>query len=153
MELYNINMLLKPIARGLKTLESTQVTCSDVFCIWIGIAIGFTEVFSDPRMPRFPLFHCFRLLCLVAFDLNQYHEETFACYNRRFAIFMNDCTKGMFILAYLLDPGESIITVWVWGKEYGPGSDFPVPTLYWCLPFPKHRMVLIFPSLLITSLL
>jgi hypothetical protein len=40
-QLYNINMLLKPIACGLKTLESTQVTCSDVFTIWIGIATGF----------------------------------------------------------------------------------------------------------------
>jgi hypothetical protein len=39
-------MLLKPISRGLKTLESSLVTCSDVFNIWIGIAIGFHEVFS-----------------------------------------------------------------------------------------------------------
>ncbi|KAJ7214487.1 hypothetical protein GGX14DRAFT_360018, partial [Mycena pura] len=87
-QLYNINMLLKPISRGLKTLESSQVTCSDVFNIWIGIAIGFQAVFSSPNNP-----------------INIYHQETFDCYNRRFAIFMNDCTPGMFILAYLLDPG------------------------------------------------
>ncbi|KAJ6554203.1 hypothetical protein B0H19DRAFT_948432 [Mycena capillaripes] len=30
-QLYNIKMLLKPISRGLKTLESTEVICSDVF--------------------------------------------------------------------------------------------------------------------------
>ncbi|KAJ7845606.1 hypothetical protein B0H14DRAFT_3454874 [Mycena olivaceomarginata] len=75
------------MARGLKTLESTQVTCSDVFTIWIGIAIGFQNVFSDPSNA-----------------INKYHQETVDCYNRRFAIFMNDCTPGMFVLAYLLDP-------------------------------------------------
>ncbi|KAJ7024320.1 hypothetical protein C8F04DRAFT_969274, partial [Mycena alexandri] len=88
LQLYTINMLLTPIARGLKTLESSQVTCSDVFNVWIGIAIGFQEVFADPDN-----------------DINKYHQETFDCYNRRFAIFMNDCTSGMFILSYLLDPG------------------------------------------------
>ncbi|KAJ7289145.1 hypothetical protein C8J57DRAFT_995341, partial [Mycena rebaudengoi] len=87
LQLYNINMLLKPVSRGLKTLESSQVTCSDVFNIWIGIAIGFKEVFSNPNTA-----------------INKYHRETFDCYNRRFAIFMNECTEGMFILSYLLDP-------------------------------------------------
>ncbi|KAJ6631296.1 hypothetical protein B0H10DRAFT_2183260 [Mycena sp. CBHHK59/15] len=46
--LYNINMLLKPISRGLKTLESSQVTCLDVSNIQIGIAMGFKEVFCNP---------------------------------------------------------------------------------------------------------
>ncbi|KAJ7230968.1 hypothetical protein B0H12DRAFT_1029740, partial [Mycena haematopus] len=91
LHLYNINMLLKPIARGLKSLESSQVTCSDVFNIWIGIAIGFQEVFVNPGDP-----------------INMYHKDTFDCYNRRFAIFMNDCTPGMFILSYLLDPGTVV---------------------------------------------
>ncbi|KAJ6624635.1 hypothetical protein B0H10DRAFT_2322006 [Mycena sp. CBHHK59/15] len=50
LQLYNINMLLKPISRGLKTLESSQVTCSDVFNIWIGLGIGFRQVFNDPGM-------------------------------------------------------------------------------------------------------
>ncbi|KAJ6565411.1 hypothetical protein B0H10DRAFT_2387556 [Mycena sp. CBHHK59/15] len=50
LQLYNINMLLKPISRGLKTLESSQVTCSDVFNIWIGLGIGFKQVFNDPGM-------------------------------------------------------------------------------------------------------
>ncbi|KAJ7170463.1 hypothetical protein C8R43DRAFT_1103347 [Mycena crocata] len=72
-QLYNINMLLKPISRGLKSLESSQVTCSDVFNIWIGIAIGFKEVFSNPDN-----------------QINKYRQETFNCYNNRFAIFMND---------------------------------------------------------------
>ncbi|KAJ7267564.1 hypothetical protein B0H12DRAFT_1010268, partial [Mycena haematopus] len=86
-QLYNINMLLKPIARGLKTLESAQVTCSDVFNIWIGLAIGFKNVFCDPTN-----------------SINRHHQETIDCYNRQFAIFMNDCTPSMFVLAYLLDP-------------------------------------------------
>ncbi|KAJ6495921.1 hypothetical protein DFH09DRAFT_946043, partial [Mycena vulgaris] len=88
LQLYNINMLLKPISRGLTTLESSQLTCSDVFNIWIGIAVGFKEVFCNPTAA-----------------INEYNQETFDCYNRRFAIFMNDCTPGMFILSYLLDPG------------------------------------------------
>ncbi|KAF8175184.1 hypothetical protein K438DRAFT_1608628, partial [Mycena galopus ATCC 62051] len=91
LQLYNINMLLKPISRGLKTLESSQVTCSDVFNIWVGLAIGFKEVFSGESMSHNPI--------------HKFHQETFDGYNRRFSIFMNDCTQGMFILSYLLDPG------------------------------------------------
>ncbi|KAJ7601673.1 hypothetical protein DFH06DRAFT_1025246, partial [Mycena polygramma] len=53
LQLYNINMLLTPIARGLKTLESSQVTCLDVFNVWIGIAIGFQEVFITPGEMHF----------------------------------------------------------------------------------------------------
>lgn len=48
----------------------------------------------------------------VANSINQYHQETFDCYNRRFSIFMNDCTPGMFILSYLLDPGASLDFSW-----------------------------------------
>lgn len=128
-------MLLKPIARGLKTLESTQVTCSDVFTIWIGIAIGFQQVFFDPSQ------------CLLwysienadrstANSINKYYQETVSCYNRRFAIFMNDCTPGMFVLAYLLDPSTSfwyigtlilklrqfIIVMARWGSHFRPVS-------------------------------
>ncbi|KAJ6569997.1 hypothetical protein B0H10DRAFT_1713172, partial [Mycena sp. CBHHK59/15] len=87
LQLYNINMLLKPISRGLKTLESSQVTCSDVFNIWIGLGIGFKQVFNDPEN-----------------SIYKFQKETFDAYNRRFSIFMNDCTDGMFILSYLLDP-------------------------------------------------
>ncbi|KAJ6627751.1 hypothetical protein B0H10DRAFT_1779294 [Mycena sp. CBHHK59/15] len=86
--LNNINMLLKPISRSLKTLESSQVTCSDVFNIYFGITIGFKEVFADPEN-------------LIL----KFRQETYDVYNCRFSIFMNDCTEGMFILSYLLDPG------------------------------------------------
>lgn len=48
-QLYQINLLLKPVARGLQTLEGQNTTCSDVFSIFIGIAIGFNRVFQDPR--------------------------------------------------------------------------------------------------------
>jgi hypothetical protein len=43
-----IGRLLNPIARGLKTLEEQQVTCSDVFFIYIGLAVAFQQAFSDP---------------------------------------------------------------------------------------------------------
>ena len=50
-QLHNINMLLTPIARGLQTLEGQNTTCSDVFHIFIGIAIRFTNVFLDTGAP------------------------------------------------------------------------------------------------------
>jgi hypothetical protein len=40
-DLRNINQLLTPIDQGLQTLEGRNVTCSDVFTIFIGIAIGY----------------------------------------------------------------------------------------------------------------
>ena len=46
-DLHNINLLLTPIACGLKTLKGQNTTCSDVFNIWIGIAIGYNNVFTD----------------------------------------------------------------------------------------------------------
>jgi hypothetical protein len=46
-QLHNISMLLTPIARGLQTLEGQNTMCSDVFHIFVGIAIGFTNVFLD----------------------------------------------------------------------------------------------------------
>ena len=47
-QLHTVNLLLTPIDRGLKTLEGQNVTCSDVFFVYIGIAIGFTQVFQNP---------------------------------------------------------------------------------------------------------
>ncbi|KAJ7842168.1 hypothetical protein B0H13DRAFT_2365352 [Mycena leptocephala] len=118
-QLYDINMLLKPIARAtystnLKTLESTQVTCSDLFTIWIRIAIGVQQVFCD--LTSLSLYFGKSALSFrkegggprsgppTACKINKYHKETIDCYNRRFAIFMNDCTPSRFVLAYLLDP-------------------------------------------------
>ena len=46
-ELHHINLLLTPIDRGLQTLEGQNTACSDVMAIFIGIAIGFTNVFQD----------------------------------------------------------------------------------------------------------
>ncbi|KAJ6620329.1 hypothetical protein B0H10DRAFT_1791869, partial [Mycena sp. CBHHK59/15] len=97
LQLNNINMLLQPISRGLKTLESSQVTCSDVFNIYVGIAIGFKEVFADPEN-------------LIL----KFQQETYDVYNRRFSIFMNDFTEGMFILSYLLDPSTKF------GSRFAP---------------------------------
>lgn len=36
----------------------------------------------------------------------EYRKATFDVFNRRFNNFMNDCTSGMFILSYLLDPSK-----------------------------------------------
>lgn len=47
MQLAQITLLLTPIARGLQTLEGQKTTCSDVWIIFTGIAIGFQNVFLD----------------------------------------------------------------------------------------------------------
>ena len=46
-DLHNINLLLTPIACRLKTLKGQNTTCSDIFNIWIGIAISYNNVFAD----------------------------------------------------------------------------------------------------------
>ncbi|KAF7980497.1 hypothetical protein HWV62_37998 [Athelia sp. TMB] len=86
-QLHQINGLLTPIARGLETLEGQNTTCSDVFSIFVGIAIGFTRLFEDPKSEVF-----------------EHKAQTYGVFNRRFAIFLSECTPGMFLLAYLLDP-------------------------------------------------
>ncbi|KAJ3982258.1 hypothetical protein F5890DRAFT_1444888, partial [Lentinula detonsa] len=86
-ELNHIDALLQPIARGLTTLEGQNTTCSDVFYVFVGIAIGFNRVFEDPTS-----------------DIYKYRAETFGVFNRRFGIFIGECTRDMFLLAYLLDP-------------------------------------------------
>ncbi|KAJ3740979.1 hypothetical protein DFH05DRAFT_1404969, partial [Lentinula detonsa] len=91
-QLNHIDALLHPIARGLTTLEGQNTTCSDVFYVFIGIAIGFNRVFEDPTS-----------------DIYQYRTETFGVFDRRFGIFLNDCTKDMFIISYLLDPSENLV--------------------------------------------
>lgn len=50
MQLAQITLLLTPIARGLQTLEGQNTTCSDVWIIFTGIAIGFQNVFLDSSM-------------------------------------------------------------------------------------------------------
>ena len=47
LDLHNVNQLLTPIARGLETLEGQNTTCSDVFHVYIGIAVNFVAMFSD----------------------------------------------------------------------------------------------------------
>ncbi|KAF8809453.1 hypothetical protein BYT27DRAFT_7222383 [Phlegmacium glaucopus] len=77
-ELHHINMLLTPIDRGLQTLEGQNTACSDVMAVFIGIAIGFTNVFKDSSDV-----------------INTYRTKTYG-----------DFTPDMFLLAYLLDPSK-----------------------------------------------
>jgi hypothetical protein len=49
-----VNSLLTPIARGLETLEGQNTTCSDVFHVYIGIAVNFVTMFLD-RSEYFPM--------------------------------------------------------------------------------------------------
>ncbi|KAK0498286.1 hypothetical protein EDD18DRAFT_82822 [Armillaria luteobubalina] len=88
-ELQNVNALLTPIDRGLKTLEGQNVTCSDVFFVYIGIAIGFMCVFETNQDDE----------CLLGHQV-----DTYNIFNRRFSILMTDSTSDMFLFAYFLDP-------------------------------------------------
>ncbi|KAJ3966015.1 hypothetical protein EV361DRAFT_1037172 [Lentinula raphanica] len=64
LDLNTIDLLLQPIARGLTTLEGQNTTCSDIFFVFIGIAIGFNCVFEDPEH-----------------DIFQYRSETLGVFN------------------------------------------------------------------------
>ena len=52
LDLHNVNELLTPIACSLETLEGQNTTCSDVFHIYIGIAVNFVAMFSDRSEER-----------------------------------------------------------------------------------------------------
>ncbi|KAJ7913806.1 hypothetical protein B0H13DRAFT_1565237, partial [Mycena leptocephala] len=86
-QLKQVGRLLDPIARGLKTLEGQQVTCSDVFFIRMDLRL-----------------HLSVHLATRESFYRDHQAEIYAAFDRRFYIFMNECTPGMFILAYLLDP-------------------------------------------------
>ena len=111
-QLHHINLLLTPMDWGLQTLEGQNTTCSDVFSIFIGIAIGFTHVFQDPS--AFIVFNFLTIFIYILDDSDSeiyaYHSETYGVFNRCFAIFLDDCTPDMFLLAYLLDPSEWAMT-------------------------------------------
>jgi hypothetical protein len=102
-----VNLLLTPIARGLETLEGQNTTCSDVFHVYTGIAVNLTTMFSDRSGFYFPI-SCALFLIVHESDstVYEYRKAIFDVFNRRFNNFMNDCTPGMFILSYLLDPGK-----------------------------------------------
>jgi hypothetical protein len=106
-QLHHINLLLTPIDQGLQTLKGQNTTCSDVFAIFIGITIGFTHVFQDPS--AFIVFFIY-IPDDSASEIYVYHSETYGVFNRHFAIFLSDCTPDMFLLAYLLDLSEWVVT-------------------------------------------
>lgn len=111
MDLHNVNQLLTPITRGLETLEGQNTTCSDVFHVYTGIVVNFVTMFSDKGWSRSNFAVMLGQILTFWFSdslVYQYRTATFNIYNRRFNNFMNDCTPGMFILAYLLDPGKHL---------------------------------------------
>ncbi|KAF8872452.1 hypothetical protein CPB85DRAFT_1237708, partial [Mucidula mucida] len=91
--LETVNSLLTPIDRGLKTLESSNVTCSDVLLIYIGIAIGFKQTFQTDGNEIF--FLSSNLLTnhsAVDDDLLEHRTDTFNVFNHRFHILMTEST-------------------------------------------------------------
>lgn len=103
--LHQVNLLLTPIARGLKTLEGQNTTCSDVFFVYVGIACGFRNVFRDAE---------------TAETLKDHIQETYDVFNRRFTILMTESTPDMFLLAYFLDPGQLLLLL----HFAGPNNSF-----------------------------
>ena len=81
--------------------------------MYIGIAINFVSMFSDSGESLIgTLAHAssdadnFNCHVTTASSVYKYRKPTFDVYNYRFNNFMNDCTPGMFILAYLLNPSR-----------------------------------------------
>ncbi len=104
MSLETVNSLLTPIDCGLKTVESSNVTCSDVLLIYIGIAIGFKQTFQTDGNEIF--FLSSNLLTnhsAVDDNLLEHHTDIFNVFNRRFYILMTELTQDMYLLAYFLD--------------------------------------------------
>jgi hypothetical protein len=89
-ELRIVIRILVPIRRGLLTLEGQQITPSDVFFVFTGVAIGFKRVFSDPKSKVF-----------------SHRNESFAAFDRRWAFLNKESTPMLFLIGYLLDPGMS----------------------------------------------
>ncbi|KAJ7654922.1 hypothetical protein B0H17DRAFT_956624, partial [Mycena rosella] len=104
-QLKQVGRLLNPIARGLQTLEGQQVTCSDVFFIWIGLAVAFQRAFNNPSefVGCIQISRSEIIVSAESFFID-HQAESYAAFDRRFYIFMHECTPGMFILSYLLDP-------------------------------------------------
>ncbi|KAJ6613173.1 hypothetical protein B0H10DRAFT_1806083, partial [Mycena sp. CBHHK59/15] len=50
LQLNQISRLLNPISRALKTLEGQNTTPSDIFLIYIGLAVAFQCAFNDPSL-------------------------------------------------------------------------------------------------------
>ncbi len=97
-------MLLTPIDRGLETLEGQNTTCSDVFFVYVGIAIGFTRVFQIPGRSLY-ISLCIGMTLFMAEDeIFEYRDETYSVFDRRFSILMTESTPDLFLIAYLLDP-------------------------------------------------
>ena len=110
-DLHNINLLITPIACGLKTLEGQNTTCSDVFNIWIGIAVSYKNVFADASKSCLYYFQRQVWTLKLASVIYQWCSETFAVYNHQFSNFLKDSMQDMFLLAYLLDPSKPCISV------------------------------------------
>ena len=71
-----------PIDQGLQTLEGQNTTCSDVFSIFIGIAIGFTHVFQDPSA-----FIVFNFLTIFIYILDNSDSEIYAYCSETYGVF------------------------------------------------------------------
>ncbi|KAJ3761610.1 ribonuclease H-like domain-containing protein [Lentinula raphanica] len=87
MQLDRMTKLFESGANGITALEGQNVTCADVFYVWVTIAWHFERVLSD-----------------LENDLSQYRSEVVHIYNERFTQMMTETSHQLFLLGYVLHP-------------------------------------------------
>ncbi|CAK5274220.1 unnamed protein product [Mycena citricolor] len=79
--------LLEAGANGITTLEGQNVTCADVFYVWVTIA-----------------WHLERLVGSTTKGFSKYRSQIITIYNARFEQMMTESSHNLFLLAYYLHP-------------------------------------------------
>ncbi|KAJ7236390.1 hypothetical protein C8J57DRAFT_1530199 [Mycena rebaudengoi] len=79
--------LLSTPANGFLTLEGQNMTCADVFYVWVTIAWHVEKTLSNP-----------------ATSAGSHREEVIKIYNNRFSQMMTESSYNVFLLAYFLHP-------------------------------------------------
>ncbi|KAJ3990913.1 ribonuclease H-like domain-containing protein [Lentinula boryana] len=89
-QLDRMTKLFESGANGITTLEGQNVTCADVFYVWVTIAWHLERVLSD-----------------LENDLSQYRSDVIHVYNERFSQMMTETSHELFLLGYVLHPCTS----------------------------------------------
>ncbi|KAJ3776685.1 hypothetical protein FB446DRAFT_635525 [Lentinula raphanica] len=88
-QLDRMTKLFESGANGITALEGQNVTCADVFYVWVTIAWHFERVLGD-----------------LENDLSQYRSDVVRIYNERFNQVMTETSHQLFLLGYVLHPCE-----------------------------------------------
>ncbi|KAJ3794873.1 ribonuclease H-like domain-containing protein [Lentinula aff. detonsa] len=91
MQLSSMTKLFESGANGITSLEGQNVTCADVFYVWVTIAWHLERILGDTEN-----------------DLSKYRSQVVEIYNERFGQMMTETSHQLFFLGYVLHPCMSI---------------------------------------------